>query len=391
MDEEVFSAMVPFLKNYYGNPSAMYELARESKEAMEKARDSAAALIGASSREIYFTSGGSESDNMALRGIFETGGMPGKSENGNGTERFSGHLITTSVEHPAVYETCKYLEEKGARVTYLPVDRQGFVTADQVKEAICEDTVLVSVMFANNEVGTIEPVAEIAKCCHDHNVLFHTDAVQAFGQIPIDVEELGIDLLSASAHKLYGPKGCGLLYVRKDIPIRPLIFGGEQEKYRRAGTENVAAIVGFGKACELAKENMSKRIEKEQGLRNLLWDRIQKEIPDVFLDGPEIGHSEHNPIRLPGNLHFRLKGVEGESALILLDNAGICASSGSACATGSIDPSRVLLAMGCTEDEARTGLRFTLSKDTAEEEIEEAVERLSKIAVRLRSMSPDYA
>lgn len=372
MKDEVLEEMLPYLQESYGNPSAMYELAGTSKKALAKARQRAASVIGADPDEIFFTSGGTESDNWALVGIAEAFRDKGR------------HIITSSIEHPAILQTCDYLDARGFEITYLPVDSQGFVDPVTVADAIRPDTILVSVMAANNEVGTLEPIAEIGAVCKEKNVLFHTDAVQAFGQIPLDVSKMHIDLLSASSHKIYGPKGTGFLYVAKGVPLRALIHGGGQERSRRSGTENVAGIVGFGKACELAAKTLEERMKRERRLRDFFIQRATEAIPRCELNGPA------GDLRLPNNINLSLFCVEGESALILLDLRGIAASSGSACSTGSIDPSHVLVSMGQDERKARSSLRFTISDDTTMEELEETLGALSDIAEQLRSMSADW-
>lgn len=372
MKDEVLEEMLPYLRESYGNPSAMYELAGTSKKALAKARQRAASVIGADPDEIFFTSGGTESDNWALVGIAEAFRDKGR------------HIITSSIEHPAILQTCDYLDARGFEITYLPVDSQGVVDPVAVADAIRPDTILVSVMAANNEVGTLEPIAEIGAVCKEKNVLFHTDAVQAFGQIPLDVSKMHIDLLSASSHKIYGPKGTGLLYVAKGVPLRALIHGGGQERSRRSGTENVAGIVGFGKACELAAKTLEERMKRERRLRDFFIQRATEAIPRCELNGPA------GDLRLPNNINLSLFCVEGESALILLDLRGIAASSGSACSTGSIDPSHVLVSMGQDERKAHSSLRFTISDDTTMEELEETLGALSDIAEQLRSMSADW-
>ena len=373
MKQSVLEEMLPYFTENFGNASAVYSLANKSKFAIDKARDQVASLLNTRAERIFFTSGGSESDNWA---ITESARM--MSEKGR-------HIITTSIEHPAVLNTCRALELQGYEVTYLPVDREGFVTADQVREAIRSDTVLVSVMFANNEIGTIEPIAEIGEVCHRQDVLFHTDAVQAFGQIPIDPDAMHIDLLSASGHKIYGPKGIGILYLSpKASKIRSLIHGGGQERNKRAGTENIPAIVGFGKACEVAGATLSQRMEKERSLRDYMKQKVLETIPYT------IWHGSDGDRRLPGNLNFGFRFAEAESVLILLDQRGIAASSGSACTAGSIDPSHVLMAIGADEDEGRESIRLTMSDETTREELDECARQLKDIVTMLRSHSLLY-
>lgn len=368
---EVLEAMTPFFTEYYGNPSSIYTFAGKASEAVNKARGIMAQGINARADEIYFTGGGSESDNWALKATAEAYQDKGK------------HIITTKIEHHAILHTCEYLEKKGFEVTYLDVDEYGTVKPDELKKAIRPDTILISVMTANNEIGTIQPIAEIGAIAKEHGILFHTDAVQAFGHIPIDVEAMHIDMLSASGHKLNGPKGIGLMYIRKGVKIRSFIHGGAQERQRRAGTHNVPGIVGFGKAAELAFADMDKRIDYETKLRNHLIERVLNEIPYARLNG-------EREKRLPNNANFCFRFIEGESMLILLDQQKICASSGSACTSGSLDPSHVLLAIGLPHEIAHGSLRITLSEKTTKEEIDFTVDRLKEIIERLRGMSPLY-
>ena len=373
MKQEVLDEMMPYFREYYGNASAVYEIGNKSKYAIDVARDRAAALLHTKAERIFFTSGGSESDNWA---IIKTAQMlKGKGH----------HLITTAIEHPAVINTMKALEDEGFEVTFLPVDEKGFVTPEQVEEAIRDDTILISVMFANNEIGTIEPIEEIGCIAHEHGILFHTDAVQAFGQLPIDPDQMNIDLLSASAHKIYGPKGVGLLYLSpKASRIRSLIHGGGQERNKRAGTENVPGIVGFGKACELAASTINERMQQESSLRDYFIKKVLDEIPFTYVNGAS------GDDRLPGNANIGFKFVEAESELIMLDQKGIAASSGSACTAGSIDPSHVLLAIGRDETEARESLRFTLSDATTKEELDKTVDVLKETVEMLRSTNLFY-
>ncbi len=371
VSEAVLNEMLPFFRQTYSNPSAIYGFAEESKKAINKARTQAAELIGAKPEEIYFTGGGSESDNWALKAVVEAYSSKGK------------HIITSKIEHHAILHTCAYLEKLGCEITYLDVDENGKISLDDLKNAIRPDTILISVMTANNEIGTIEPITEIGKIAHENGVLFHTDAVQAYGHIPIHVDDMNIDMLSASGHKFHGPKGVGILYIRKGVKIRSFIHGGAQERNRRAGTSNVPAIVGLGKAVQLAGESMTERIEQEEKLRNHLIERVLTEIPYTRLNG-------HPTERLPNNANFCFRFIEGESLLILLDQLGVCASSGSACTSGSLDPSHVLLAIGLPHEIAHSSLRLTLSEETTLAEIDFVVDELKKIVKRLRSMSPLY-
>ena len=371
VNKKVLESMMPYFSEIYCNPSAAYSFATKGRIAIEEARNYAAKLIGASDMEIYFTSGGSESDNWAIKAVAESFSDKGK------------HIITTKIEHHAVLHTCEYLERHGFDITYLNVDSDGKVRLDELKKSIREDTILISVMTANNEIGTIQPVAEIGKIAHEKGILFHTDAVQAYGHIPINVDEMNIDLLSASGHKFNGPKGVGIMYIRKGVKIRSFIHGGSQERGRRAGTYNVPGIAGLGTAAKLAMENMSKRAEKEKELRDYFIDRISAEIPYTVLNG-------HREDRLPNNINFCFRFVEGESVLIMLDQAGICASSGSACTSGAIDPSHVLRAIGLSDEMAHESLRLTLSYENTKEEIDTVVGELKRIVERLRGMSPAY-
>ena len=371
VNKKVLESMMPYFSEIYCNPSAAYSFATKGRIAIEEARNYAAKLIGASDMEIYFTSGGSESDNWAIKAVAESFSDKGK------------HIITTKIEHHAVLHTCEYLERHGFDITYLNVDSDGKVRLDELKKSIREDTILISVMTANNEIGTIQPVAEIGKIAHEKGILFHTDAVQAYGHIPINVDEMNIDLLSASGHKFNGPKGVGIMYIRKGVKIRSFIHGGSQERGRRAGTYNVPGIAGLGTAAKLAMENMAKRAEKEKELRDYFIDRISAEIPYTVLNG-------HREDRLPNNINFCFRFVEGESVLIMLDQAGICASSGSACTSGAIDPSHVLRAIGLSDEMAHESLRLTLSYENTKEEIDTVVGELKRIVERLRGMSLAY-
>ena len=368
---EVVDAMLPYFSEYYGNASTIYSLGAESKKAMDHARQTIADSLGAKPEEIYFTAGGSESDNWALKATAEAYASKGK------------HIITTKIEHHAILHTCEYLEKRGFEITYLNVDRDGLISLDELKAAIRPDTILISVMFANNETGTIEPIAEIGEIAKEHGVLFHTDAVQAYAQVPINVDEMHIDMLSASGHKLNGPKGIGFLYIRKGVKIRSFVHGGAQERSRRAGTENIPGIVGLGAAVERAMRIMDSKTRKEIELRDYLIGRLENEIPHCWLNG-------HRTKRLPNNINFSFLFIEGESMLIMLDMKGICASSGSACTSGSLDPSHVLLAIGLKHEEAHGSLRLTLSEDSTKEEMDIVAEEVKKIVQRLRDMSPLY-
>lgn len=364
---EVVEAMLPYFTEYYGNAGSIYGLAGESRKALLRARETIAGTLGAEANEIYFTAGGSESDNWALKAVFEAWQDKGR------------HIITSRIEHHAVLHTCEYLEKMGARVTYLDVDSEGLVDPGQLERAIRPDTILLSVMAANNEVGTIQPVKEIGEIAAAHGILFHTDAVQAYGHLPLAVQEYHIDLLSASAHKFNGPKGAGFLYVGKKAGIRSFIHGGQQERGRRAGTENVPGIVGMAAAARRAHEHMEERAQKERMLRDYLIGRIETEIPDVALNG-------HRTRRLPNNVNFSFADMEGETMLIMLDMAQICASAGSACTSGAVDPSHVLLAMGLSKERARGSLRLTLSEENTREELDTVVEELARIVARVRGM-----
>ena len=368
---EVVEAMLPYYTEYYGNPSSVYEFSTPCKKAMAHTREVIANALGAKTEEIYFTNGGTESDNWALKAAAEAYASKGK------------HIITTTIEHHAILHTAEYLAKNGYEVTYVPVDENGAVDLEAVKNAIRPDTILISVMFANNEIGTIQPVKEIGEIAKEHGILFHTDAVQAFGHEPINVDEYHIDMLSASAHKLHGPKGVGFLYIRKGLKLRSFIHGGAQERKRRAGTENVPGIVGLGKCVELAMASMDETKKKETELRDYMIERVLSEIPYTRLNG-------HRTQRLSNNANFAFQFIEGESLLIMLDMAGICGSSGSACTSGSLDPSHVLLAIGLPHEIAHGALRLTLSDETTKEEIDYTIDNLKGIVERLRSMSPLY-
>ena len=368
---EVVEAMLPYFVENYGNPSSIYSFASKNKEAITKQRDIIAEALGAKTNEIYFTAGGSEADNWALKATAEAYANKGN------------HIITTKIEHHAILHTAEYLEKNGFEVTYLDVDENGVVKLEDLKAAIRPTTILISVMFANNEIGTIQPMKEIGEIAKENDILFHTDAVQAFGQVPINVDEYHIDMLSASGHKLNGPKGIGFLYIRKGVKIRSFVHGGGQERKRRAGTENVPGIVGIGTATARAIRTMDERTTKETQLRDYLIKRVLEEIPYTKLNG-------HPEKRLPNNANFSFRFVEGESLLIMLDMKGICASSGSACTSGSLDPSHVLLAIGLPHEIAHGSLRLTLSEETTKEDIDYVVDSLKEIVANLRNMSPLY-
>ena len=369
---EVLEAMLPYFGEYYGNAASIYRFAGKSTKAVDEARRTVADALGAKKGEIYFTGGGSESDNWALKATAFANKEKGK------------HIITSKIEHHAILHTCQFLEQNGFEVTYLDVDENGLVQPEKLEQAIREDTILVSIMFANNEIGTIQPIAELAEITHKHGALFHTDAVQAFCHVPIDVNELEIDMLSASGHKFGGPKGVGIMYLRDTVKIGPFIHGGAQERGKRAGTHNTPGIVGFAKAVELATANMEESARKETELRDYLIDGILAKVPYTRLNG-------HRTKRLSNNANFSFRFIEGESLLILLDQHGICGSSGSACTSGSLDPSHVLLAIGLPHEIAHGSLRLTLSAETTKEEIDYTIETVAKIVERLRSMSPLYS
>ena len=368
---DVLKEMLPYFTDKFGNPSSVYGFAANNKNKLTEARETIAGALGAKPEEIYFTAGGSESDNWALKCTAEAYGVHG------------GHIITTKIEHHAILHTCKYLQNRGYDVTYLDVDENGLIDLNTLEAAIRPDTFLISIMFANNEIGTIEPIKEIGEIAHRHGILFHTDAVQAVGHIPIHVDEMNIDMLSASGHKFNGPKGIGFLYIKKGLKLKSFIHGGQQERGRRAGTENVPGIVGIAKACEIAMTEMEKRMKKETELRDYLIERILKEIPYTRLNG-------HSRKRLPNNVNISFQFVEGESILIMLDMAGICASSGSACTSGSVDPSHVLLAIGLPHEIAHGSLRLTIGYENTKEEMDTVVDNLKRIITNLRNMSPLY-
>ena len=368
---EVVEAMLPYFTEHYGNPSSVYDFSGPAKEAVSEARQLIADAIGAQAREIYFTGGGTEADNWAIKAAADA-----YKEKGN-------HIITSKIEHHAVLHTCEYLEKHGFEVTYLDVDENGVVKLEELKKAIRPETILISIMFANNEIGTIQPIGEIGKIAKEHGILFHTDAVQAFGHLPIDVNDLSIDMMSASGHKINGPKGIGFLYIRTGVKIRSFIHGGAQERKRRAGTENVVGIVGFGKAVQLAMATMEERACHERELRDYLMERIMEEIPYTRINGDRIN-------RLPNNANFAFQFIEAESLLIMLDSKGICGSSGSACTSGSLDPSHVLLAIGLPHEIAHGSLRLTMSEENTKEDMDFVVESIKGIVERLRNMSPLY-
>jgi len=375
----VREAMMPYLEQKFGNPSSIHSFGREAAEAIDDARQALAGLIGAKPEEIIFTSGGSEADTMALFGVFQAV----QDRAGSGPGRAGNHIITTAIEHHAVLHTCQALEKRGARVTYLPVDQHGIVTPEQVAEAIRDDTIIVSVMHGNNEIGTIEPLPEIGRICRERGVVFHTDAVQTIGHIPVDVGAMNVDLLSLSAHKLYGPKGVGALYRRRGVRITPLIYGGGHERGLRSGTENVPGIAGLGAAARLAQEEMATEGPRQAALRDRLLDGIEQRIPDVIRTG-------HPTQRLPNSASICIRYVEGESMLLNLDFAGIAASSGSACTSGSLEASHVLLAIGLEHDVAHGSLRLTLGHDNTDEDIDGVLEVLPPAVEKLRAMSPLY-
>lgn len=369
--KEVLESMMPYFSEVYGNASSLHTFGQEAKEKLTESRAIVAKTIGAKTNEIYFTSGGSESDNWAIKSIARANKEKGK------------HIITSKIEHHAVLHTCEALEKEGFDVTYLDVDSEGYVDLDVLKDAIREDTVLITIMFINNEIGTIEPVKEIGAIARENNILFHTDAVQALGNVPIDVDEMNIDLMSVSGHKIYGPKGIGALYVRRGVKIKPFIEGGAQERKKRAGTENIPAIVGFAKACQLAEENLEEHVEKLSTLRDELIEKILNSIDEVKLNGPRDN-------RHPGNVNVAFKYIEGEALLLMLDAVGIAASSGSACTTGALEPSHVLMSIGLGHEIAHGSLRLTIGDFTEAEDIDFIVENLVRIVKTLRAMSPLY-
>ena len=371
LNKEVLDAMMPYLTDHYGNAGGIYSVGRDASEAVNLAREQVASLLNASKDEIYFTSGGTESDNWAIRGVCDA-----KKDKGN-------HIITTAIEHHAVLETYKYMEKQGFQVTIVPVDSDGVVNPKDIENAITDKTILVTCMHANNEIGTIEPIEEIGKICNAKKIHFHVDAVQTTGHIPVDVAKIGCDSLALSGHKFYGPKGIGAMFLKKGSKCTRFMIGGGQENNKRAGTHNVAGIVGLGKACELAKINMESEFAKTKALRDMLIKGIEANVPDCKLNG-------HRENRLPNNVNFIFKGIEGESLILLLDMAGVCSSSGSACTSGSLDPSHVLLAIGLIHEQAHGSLRLTLGAENTEEEVNYVIEKLPGIVSRLREMSPLY-
>lgn len=368
---EVVEAMLPYFTESYGNPSSIYSLGSAAKKAVMESREYIASTIGAKNNEIYFTGGGSEADNWALVATAEAYASRGR------------HIITSKIEHHAILHTCEYLEKRGYEITYIDVDENGILKLEELKAAIRQDTILISIMFANNEIGTIQPIKEIGQIAREYDVLFHTDAVQAYGHLPIDVDEMNIDMLSASGHKFQGPKGIGFLYIRAGIKIRSFLHGGQQERGRRAGTENVPGIVGIGKAAQLAFAHLEERREMEKALRDYLIGKIEAEIPYCRLNGDRVK-------RLSNNVNFSFRFIEGESLLIMLDRKGICASSGSACTSGSLDPSHVLLSIGLPHEIAHGSLRLTINWENTLEEMDKTVDAIKGIVERLRSMSPLY-
>ena len=369
LDDEVLKEMLPYLKDNYGNPSSIYKLGREARKAIEDSREKIAKVLNCKANEIYFTAGGSESDNTAIKGIAKA------------NKKRGNHIITSKIEHPAVLETCKQLEKEGFEITYISVDEKGIVNLEELKKSIKPTTILITIMFANNEIGTIQPIEEIGKIAKENNIYFHTDSVQAVGSIKIDVQKLNIDSLSLSGHKFYGPKGVGALYVKTGIPFEKFISGGHQERNKRAGTENVAGIVGIGKAIELAYENLDEYNKKIKELRDYYVKQVEEKIPYIKINGDM-------EKRLPGNSNISFRFIEGEGLLLNLDLKGICASSGSVCTSGSLEPSHVLLAIGLPHEIAHGSLRVSIGKYNTKEEIDYLIENLMEIVTRLREMSP---
>lgn len=369
VDPQVLKEMLPYFKENFGNASTLYSLGREARTAMEKARKQVASLIGANPDEIYFTSGGTESDNIAIKGTV------------NRLQNQGHHIITSAIEHPAVEETCKYLEKNGFEVTYLPVGAEGIVKVADVEAAIKKETILITVMHANNEIGTIQPIAKIGELANEKGIYFHTDAVQTVGKIPVDVNELKVDMLSISAHKLYGPKGIGALYIRKGTRLDPLLHGGGHERGIRPGTENISGVVGLGKACQLAEENLEVSMKQISNLRDKLIEGVLEQIDQSYLNG-------HPTQRLPNNANFRFSSIEGESLVLQLDAKGIASSTGSACSSKKLEPSQVLMAIGLKEVDAHGSLRLSLGKENTEEEIDYVIESIKEVVERLRSISP---
>ena len=369
VDPEVFEAMKPYFTDSFGNASTLYSLGREGKKAMESAREEVASIIGAETKEIIFTSGGTESDNIAILGTAYK------------LKNKGNHIITSDIEHPAVDETCKYLEKNGFTITYLPVYEDGIVKVKDLEDAITDKTILITIMHANNEIGTMQPIAEIGKIARENKIYFHTDAVQTVGKIPIDVGDLNVDMLSLSAHKLYGPKGVGALYMKQGVRIEPIMFGGGHEKGIRPGTENVPGIVGLGKACSIAKENLQRDAQRLTSLRDMLIDGVLSEIEESYLNG-------HRTKRLPNNANFRFTGIEGESLILHLDGKGIATSTGSACSSTKLEPSHVLMAIGLKEVEAHGLLRISLGHENTEEDIIYTISSIKEVVEKLRKMSP---
>ena len=369
LDDEVLKEMLPYLKDNYGNPSSIYKLGREARKAIEDSREKIAKVLNCKANEIYFTAGGSESDNTAIKGIAKA------------NKKRGNHIITSKIEHPAVLETCKQLEKEGFEITYISVDEKGIVDLEELKKSIKPTTILITIMFANNEIGTIQPIEEIGKIAKGNNIYFHTDSLQAVGSIKIDVQKLNIDSLSLSGHKFYGPKGVGALYVKTGVPFEKFISGGHQERNKRAGTENVAGIVGIGKAIELAYENLDEYNKKIKELRDYYVKQVEEKIPYIKINGDM-------EKRLPGNSNISFRFIEGEGLLLNLDLKGICASSGSACTSGSLDPAHVLLAIGLPHEIAHGSLRVSIGKYNTKEEIDYLIENLMEIVTRLREMSP---
>ncbi|OEC88366.1 MULTISPECIES: cysteine desulfurase NifS [Methanobacterium] len=369
VDPEVFEAMKPYFVDNFGNASTLYSLGRDARKAMEAAREQVASLIGAKPEEVIFTSGGTESDNIAIKGTVYR------------LKNKGNHIITSAIEHPAVRETCKYLEKNGFEVTYLPVYEDGIVKISDLEDAITDKTILITIMHANNEIGTIQPIAEIGKIARENKIYFHTDAVQTVGKIPVNVEKMNVDMLSLSAHKVYGPKGIGALYVKKGVRLEPIIHGGGHEKGLRPGTENVSGIVGLGKACELAEKNLLEDTKYITNLRDKLIDGILNSIEQSYLDG-------HRTKRLPNNVNLRFTGIEGESLVLHLDSKGVAASTGSACSSKSLEPSHVLIALGLEHVEAHGSLRLTLGKENTEEEVDYVITAVKEVVETLRKLSP---
>lgn len=369
VDPEVFKAMEPYFVDSYGNASTLYSLGREARKVMEDSRKKVASLIGANPNEVIFTSGGTESDNIAIKGTAYK------------LRKKGNHIITSNIEHPAVDETCRYLEKNGFEVTYLPAGEEGIVKVEDLENAITDKTILITIMHANNEIGTIQPIKEIGEIAHKNKIYFHTDAVQSVGKIPVNVTDLNVDILSLSSHKLYGPKGIGALYIKKGVRLEPILHGGGHEKGLRPGTENVAGIVGLGKACEIAEEHLDENVQRTTAMRDEIIRRVLSEIEESHLNG-------HPTKRLPNNINFRFTGIEGESLVLHLDAKGIASSTGSACSSKKLEPSHVLMALGLKEVDAHGSLRLTLGKENKEEEIDYVVESITDAVTTLRKLSP---